>query len=236
MVPAAPLVSGASRCCVSAPDSPPNHAAACRSGRCRPCRQKYKAARYSPARTGLLAHPFAQARFQRAMLRRIEGPKGRASCDALMRHHQHRGLLAFHRHDGGRQADGDCFLCASQAHQRKSGGDAFLHQQRRPHAVQRRDHARRRGPAPRRHGAPAAGWAGHGARAGAWPGRSRSSRPGPSRSHRMVKADAMERLMPAQQWIRSGCLASQPREKASSASICWRARAARCRRRDRRCH
>ena len=32
---------------------------------------------------------------------------------------------------------------------------------------------------------------------------------GPSRSHRTVKAEAMERLMPAQQWISSGACASQ---------------------------
>ena len=111
---------------------------------------------------------------------------------------------------------------ASQAHQRKDGGDAFLHQQRRPHRVHRRRSCGRRGPAPRRHGAPAAVGLGMRARAGASPGRFRFRGPGPSRSHRMVKADAMERLMPAQQWISSGALASQPREKASSSSTCSR--------------
>src|SRR5471030_2763302 len=60
--------------------------------------------------SGLFAHPFAQALFQSAVSRRIEGTEGQGVFLPVMRHHQHRRPLAFDRQDGRRQTDGDNVL------------------------------------------------------------------------------------------------------------------------------
>src|SRR6185312_14261883 len=161
---------------------------------------------------GLFAHPLAQARFQGAMLFGIEGAERQRIQRSLVRHHQHAGPLAFHRQDGGGQADRNALF--RRAHRFTSGKGVMT-----PSSTSKG------GPiaftaasmAPPRPSASSAwltrsrlGWACGARRRIAWA--ISSSCPGPSRSQRMVKAEAMESEIPAQQWISSGWLAFQRRE------------------------
>src|SRR5215471_4684517 len=59
---------------------------------------------------GLFAHPFAQARFQRAVMGWIKWTERQGIFAALMCHHQHGRPVGLHRHDCRGEADGNSFL------------------------------------------------------------------------------------------------------------------------------
>src|SRR6185437_9176224 len=155
---------------------------------------------------GLLSHPFAQALFQGALGFRIEGTERQCVLAVVMGHHQGARIFLLDRDDRGRQADADGGLGHSPTNGKvvATPSTAMLDGPIAASAVTMR---------PPRPNASSA-WRTRSALGWAWGARRRiakaisTSRFGPSRSHRTVKADAMERLMPAQQWIKKGAPAS----------------------------